>query len=298
MLSVIIGRFQTPHLHEGHQELIRAANNFSQNVLVLIGCTAAIGTDKNPLDFETRKKIFENRMLCEIKPLHDMVSDYDWSDQIDKIIDDLGFKEATIFGGKDNSIEGYYHGKHRIKIINPIGIHSATALRKAVGMSNPRSSEDFRAGIIYAAENRYPIVYSTVDVAIYRLDDYGNLDSVLMGKKGDKFCFIGGFVDPQDETLIHAACREVKEETGLTVCELSYEFSEKIEDERYKGTKDSIMTHFFSALNRNGSKLPDESKISDKEFKEFIWMPATEKSLEQILHPHQSLFLKFINSKN
>ena len=104
MLSVIIGRFQTPHLHEGHQELIRAANNFSENVLVLIGCTAAIGTDKNPLDFETRKKIFENKMLCEIKPLHDMVSDSDWSDQIDKIIDDLGFKEATIFGGKDNSI--------------------------------------------------------------------------------------------------------------------------------------------------------------------------------------------------
>jgi bifunctional NMN adenylyltransferase/nudix hydrolase len=166
MLSVIIGRFQTPYLHEGHQELIRAANNFSENVLVLIGCTAAIGTDKNPLDFETRKKLFENKMLCEIKPLHDMFSDYDWSNQIDKIIDDLGFKEATIFGGKDNSIEGYYHGKHKVKIIYDVGMHSATALRKAIGMSNPRASEDFRAGIIYAAENRYPIVYSAVDVIV------------------------------------------------------------------------------------------------------------------------------------
>ena len=168
MLSVVIGRFQIPCFHEGHLELINAARNLSENVLVLIGCTSAVGTDKNPLNFETRKRLFENKMLCEVKPLHDMLSDQDWSNQIDKIIDDLGFKEATIFGGKDNSIEGYYHGKHKVKIINDIGSYSSTALRKAVGMSNPKSSEDFRAGIIYAAENRYPIVYSTVDVTVFK----------------------------------------------------------------------------------------------------------------------------------
>jgi bifunctional NMN adenylyltransferase/nudix hydrolase len=284
MLSVIIGRFQTPHLHEGHQELIRAANNFSENVLVLIGCTAAIGTDKNPLDFETRKKIFENRMLCEIKPLHDMVSDYDWSDQIDKIIDDLGFKEATIFGGKDNSIEGYYHGKHRIKIINPIGIHSATALRKAVGMSNPRSSEDFRAGIIYAAENRYPIVYSTVDVIVKNDNKY------LVGKKGDKYCFIGGFVDPSDNTLQAAAIRELKEETGITdFGDIDYCGSIKIDDVRYKGTKDSIMTHCF--LVRNARDL--ENEIQDKEFKHFVW--ATREELNDLLHDFHKPLLIFIS---
>jgi bifunctional NMN adenylyltransferase/nudix hydrolase len=284
MLSVIIGRFQTPHLHEGHQELIRAANNFSENVLVLIGCTAAIGTDKNPLDFETRKKIFENTMLCEIKPLHDMVSDYDWSDQIDKIIDDLGFKEATIFGGKDNSIEGYYHGKHRIKIINPIGIHSATALRKAVGMSNPRSSEDFRAGIIYAAENRYPIVYSTVDVIVKNDNKY------LVGKKGDKYCFIGGFVDPSDNTLQAAAIRELKEETGITdFGDIDYCGSIKIDDVRYKGTKDSIMTHCF--LVRNAKDL--ENEIQDKEFKHFVW--ATREELNDLLHDFHKPLLIFIS---
>jgi bifunctional NMN adenylyltransferase/nudix hydrolase len=284
MLSVIIGRFQTPHLHEGHQELIRAANNFSQNVLVLIGCTAAIGTDKNPLDFETRKKIFENRMLCEIKPLHDMVSDYDWSDQIDKIIDDLGFKEATIFGGKDNSIEGYYHGKHRIKIINPIGIHSATALRKAVGMSNPRSSEDFRAGIIYAAENRYPIVYSTVDVIIKNGDKY------LVGKKGNKYCFIGGFVDPSDRNLFEAAIREAREETGITSYGIGfYAGSIKIDDERYKGTKDSIMTHCFIT---EVFEEVNYDKIQDKEFKDFVW--ATREGLEELLHDFHKPLLTFI----
>lgn len=51
MLSVIIGRFQTPYLHEGHLDLLKQARNHSENVLVLIGTTSATGTDKNPLPF-------------------------------------------------------------------------------------------------------------------------------------------------------------------------------------------------------------------------------------------------------
>lgn len=299
MLSVVIGRFQTPYLHEGHLEILREAQNHSENLLILIGCTAASGTDKNPLDFKTRKALFN--LNCEILPLHDCPSDKDWSDKIDSIIADLGFEEATIFGGRDNSIDGYYLGKHKIKVIDERGGKSATALRK-LAAEEPRDSSDFRAGIIYHALNRYPIVYSTVDVAIYCLDNYGNLDSILMGKKGDKFNFVGGFVDPQDESLQHAAYRELQEETGLkengrTLVDMKYEFSSKVQDRRYNGTKDSIMTHFFGAWMLR-PELPDFSKISDKEFKEFAWIPANEKSLDLIADCHKSLFLKFINSKN
>lgn len=283
MLSVVIGRFQTPRLHEGHLELLRRANNYSENLLILIGCTAAVGTDKNPMDFETRKQLIKYN--CEIKPLYDMLSDKDWSDQIDKIIEDLGFKEATIFGGKDNSIEGYYFGKHKIKIIEDIGVHSSTALRKAIGMSNPRDSEDFRAGIIYATEKRYPIVYSTVDVIVKNDDKY------LVGKKGDKYCFIGGFVDVDDESLQYAAIRELEEETGITnFGDIDYCGSIKIDDERYKGTKDCIMTHCFLVRNaRNG--LGDT--IKDKEFKHFVW--ATKEELEGLLHDFHKPLLTFIN---
>lgn len=52
MLSVIIGRFQTPHLHEGHKRLLEEAKRLSSDVLILIGVSAAVGTDKNPLDYE------------------------------------------------------------------------------------------------------------------------------------------------------------------------------------------------------------------------------------------------------
>jgi bifunctional NMN adenylyltransferase/nudix hydrolase len=281
MLSVIIGRFQTPYLHEGHKELIRIAKNHGDNVLVLLGCTAATGTDKNPLDFETRKSMFQ--FLCEVRPLHDMLSDKDWSQQIDDIIYNLGFKEAMIFGGRDNSIEGRYFGKHQVKIIDEKGGNSSTELRKAIAKA-PFDSSEFRAGIIYATENRYPIVYSTVDVIVKNDDKY------LVGKKGDKYCFVGGFVDTADNSFEEAALRELEEETGITnFGDINYLGSTKIDDERYKGTKDSIMTNCFLVINaRNG--LGDT--IKDKEFKNFYW--AAKEELNDLLHDFHKPLLTFI----
>ena len=164
MLGVIIGRFQTPCLHEGHLALIEAAQNSCEDILVLIGTTAASGTDKNPLSFEARKHLF--KFNCEIKPLPDHPSDKDWSDQIDEIISSLGFEEATIFGGRDNSIEDRYSGRHKIKVIRETGGKSSTALRKEAA-KQVLDCSSFRAGIIHHVENRYPIVYSTVDIIIY-----------------------------------------------------------------------------------------------------------------------------------
>lgn len=295
-LSVIIGRFQTPHLHRGHIELIEEAEKFSKNILILIGCTAATGSDKNPMDFETREGMFYENGRFVVKPLFDNPSDKDWSDSVDKIIADLGFEVATIFGGRDNSIEGYYSGKHKIKIIEQKGAHSSTLLRKGVAKW-PIQSSDFRSGIIYHTENRYPIVYSTVDIAVWRhVEPIPAKAEILMGKKGDKFNFIGGFIDPNDVDLRAAACRELKEEAGFETSYLMYEFSYKVEDARYKNTKDSIMTHLFSTCKFD--MLPDQSKISDEEFKEFAWIPASESSLDLISEAHRPLFLKFINSKN
>lgn len=280
MLGVIIGRFQTPYLHEGHLAVIEAARNSCDDILILIGVTAATGTDKNPLDFETRKHLFQFR--CEVKPLHDMMSDKDWSVQIDAIIDALGFKDATIYGGRDNSIEGYYFGRHKVKIVDEKGGKSATVLRK-LAAKQPIASTDFRAGIIYASERRYPIVYSTVDVIVKNDDRY------LVGRKGDKYCFVGGFVDPNDKSLDEAAIRELREETGITdFGDIDYCGSMKIDDERYRQTKDCIMTHCF--LVRNARNFGNE--IQDKEFKDFVW--ATREQLEELLHDFHKPLLAFI----
>ena len=39
ILSVIIGRFQTNKLHEGHLELFRRASDVSDDILVMVGTT-------------------------------------------------------------------------------------------------------------------------------------------------------------------------------------------------------------------------------------------------------------------
>ncbi len=279
MKQVIIGRFQTNELHEGHLELIRKVKAVSDNILILIGTTAATGTDKNPLSFEVRKHLFDSHLSnADILPLQDLPSDKDWSNQIDYIIDGLGSTEATIWGGRDNSIEDYYTGKHKIRIIEQEGHHSATSIRKEVARE-PINCPNFRAGIIHHVENRWPIVYSTVDVVLFR--DNNDAYEVLVGKKGDKFAFIGGFVDPSDNTLEAAAIRELKEETGIEQDCLTYKKSIKIEDARYNKTKDSIMTHIFTGKH---NELPDESKIQDKEFSEFRFIGKDELHLIQDCH--------------
>jgi len=290
-LAVIIGRFQTPYLHKGHLRLIEEAKSISDDVLIFIGCTAAVGTDKNPLDYITRVNLFYKAGALSnpmILALDDCPSDKDWSDSIDKHIDYLGYTEAIILGGRDNSIQDSYSGKHQIKIIDAYGNHSATALRK-IAAREPMYHPHFRSGIIYHAENRYPIVYSTVDVVItYK-------DSFLMGKKGDKFYFIGGFVDPNDENLKAAAMRELKEETTIEeITLLSYHSSLKIDDYRYKNTKDSIMTHIFKdTVYLNPLDLIEFDKIKDKEFKEFRLIEFCE--IDRVADCHKPIFKLFNN---
>lgn len=255
MLGVVIGRFQTPFLHEGHLELINYARNKSENLLILIGVSDAVGTDREPMDFETRKGLFLTNDI--VLPLKDMPSDVDWSNKIDDIIKELGFDEATIFGGRDNSISGYYSGKHKIDIMNGRTDKNATELRRQVKI---KYNQDFREGIIYHTQKRYPIVYSTIDVVITN-----DNNEFLVGKKGDKFAFIGGFLDPQDNSLLDCANRELFEESGIKT-DLKYIDSIKINDYRYKKSKDSIMTHIFIG---KYNQLPKKINIIDFEFKEF-----------------------------
>lgn len=296
--SVIIGRFQTPYLTEGHFKLWDAAKRKGR-VVVLIGVTQAIGTDKNPMDYFTRRALFENSDRytydgAKVFSLPDYPqSDQDWSNHIDSIIEDLGYETATIFGGRDNAIEKHYKGKHDLEIIDAVEDVSATKLRKRVGMDAPLYSEDFRKGIIYHVENRYPIVYSTVDIAVVNITK----KAVLMGRKGDDYGFVGGFVDPADLNYEQAAIRELKEETGIDTSRLEFLFSMKVEDERYAGTKDSIMTNLFTTVSTSDT-LPQDEAIVDKEFKDFIWMPMTQESVFRITPAHKKLFLEFLIKVN
>lgn len=244
-IGVIVGRFQVFELHEGHNELIDAVAERHDKVIIFIGVTSTKSTRNNPLDFKCRevmiKAVYPD---LTIVPIKDLPNDEEWSKILDKKIREIyEIGDVTLYGSRDGFIPHYFGNFQTIQLEARHTV-SGSEIRKAVShqvISNPA----FRQGIIYAAYNKFPISYTTVDAAII------NGDKLLLARKNEdpygKWRFIGGFVDiTKDESLEIAVKREVMEETGsLGVGEPTYIGSAKIHDWRYRNEQDGIMTSLF-----------------------------------------------------
>ena len=133
-------------------------------------------------------------------------------------------------------------------------------------------------------EKRYPTVFPTVDVVIER---DGKL---LLGRKASqqKFRFVGGFADPAlDNSYEDAAKREAKEETSLIVSAVRYLGSTRIDDPRYRGTPDCIITHLFFAEEWEGSP------VASDDIAELKWFPKKEITPETFVDEHHVLWELF-----
>ncbi|CAN5269304.1 NUDIX hydrolase [soil metagenome] len=130
-------------------------------------------------------------------------------------------------------------------------------------------------------EKRYPTVFATVDVVI----EYNG--KLLLGRKAhqQKFRFVGGFADPAfDNSYEDAAKREAKEETTLIVNKVKYLGSARIDDPRYRGTEDCIITHLFYTADFSG-----EPKASD-DIAELKWFEKTEITKDTFVDEHHVLW--------
>ena len=134
---------------------------------------------------------------------------------------------------------------------------------------------------------KYPTVFATVDVVIAR---DGKL---LLGRKPTqtKFRFIGGFADPAlDNSYEDSARREAKEETALDVNTVRYLGSTRIDDPRYRGTEDCIITHLFIAEEWSG-----EPKASD-DIAELKWFDRDQLSAADFVEEHHVLWELFVRT--
>lgn len=258
-LGVVVVRLQVPRLHDGHRYLLNAVTAIHEDVLVVIGESEARGTMKNPLPFSVREAMVrEAYPKVKVVQLRDCSSDEKWSYNLDTRIWDersgyeLG-KGAMLYGGRDSFLN-HYQGEYPTFELPPVRPMSGTEIREAVCQ---RDSEEFRAGMIFAAKNRYPTSYQTVDVAILNQSE-----QILLGRKkgdGDAWRFIGGFVSPKDPTLEYTVMREVREETGLEVGSPRYIGSFQVEDYRYPSDgPDRIMTALFTVKYVFGSPEPSD----------------------------------------
>ncbi|QKJ29862.1 NUDIX domain-containing protein [Mucilaginibacter mali] len=243
--AVIIARFQSPYLHEGHHSLIKQVMSNHNKLVIVLGVSPIKGSRKNPYDYYTREKMIKKEYPeVIVLPISDHPSDITWSQNLDMMLSGVfPAEQFALYGSRDSFIP-YYSGKFETVELPEHGDYNATELRNQFA-DKVYDSTDFRAGILYAYHNQYTKVFPTVDIALFR----NNKTELLLGKKAtnNKWRFVGGFADPEDANYESAAARELKEECGeLEFGGMSYETSRKINDWRYRSEADKIITLLFS----------------------------------------------------
>jgi bifunctional NMN adenylyltransferase/nudix hydrolase len=244
-IGVIIARFQSPYLHEGHKNLIESVKAKHNKTVIVLGISPVRGSRRNPLDFHTRETMIKKDYAdVVVLPLPDHPLDARWSQSLDTLLTEtfpgLGFK---LYGGRDSFIQ-FYNGRNETVELPDSGSHSATLIREQIS-DKVLDSVEFRTGIVYAYSNMYDKVYATVDIAVFR----NNKAEILLGRKSNdmKWRLLGGFTDPTDDDYESAARRELTEECGpIEITEMKYEKSIRVNDWRYRNETDKIITCLFS----------------------------------------------------
>lgn len=246
-IGVIVARFQVAELTEGHKDFLQFVldKGHNQNVIFL-GVAPTKATRNNPLDYDSRRRMIEEAYPGEFTVLfqEDRYSDQEWSKELDESVAVIANGRDVVMYGSRDSFGKHYFGKYEFCEVPQHVYCSGTDQRFLTGKT-VQSSSDWRKGCIYATQNRYPTVYPTVDCAIF---DDAKLEYIYMArKKNEKLLrFVGGFADPKDSSFESAAKREAAEETGMETEILGYLGSVKIDDFRYRGEVDKVITSFFA----------------------------------------------------
>lgn len=277
-VGVVVGRFQVPALSEGHRFLLDAATVFHEQVIVVIGDSPARLTQCSPMPYEMREHMIrEAYPNAIIRRLQDQPDDVTWSNKLDQLIRITTGLSPILYGGRD-SFASHYLGEHRIIEVPPVASPSGTEIRTLLC---PRNTEDFRAGVVWAAQYKFPTSYMCVDMAV--IDRDGRL---LVAKKDTDvgLRLPGGFVDVTDPTLEYAAKRELREETGIEPGDQVYLGTFRINDYRYRKAADAIMTALFVSKHCFGAP-----RASD-DISECLWQPLNDATRAWMLPDYVPIF--------
>jgi bifunctional NMN adenylyltransferase/nudix hydrolase len=265
-IGVVICRFQTPSLTEGHKTLVDYAQENSDQLIVILGIAPTMVATDNPLTYDMRKDMVENAYPHAIVlGVKDIPDDLLWSNELDKVLLPYDSENITIYGGRDSFIP-YYVGKYETFNIGktPFDHINATDFRNRLkdyknfhsvaedmlmpfllkGVDKEVLDFAFRCGVIWSSQNRYPVAFATVDIGVVRVNK--GVAEILLGRKPKQnvWVLMGGFVDKEDSNYLCAAKRELGEEIkGIKTTELKFIDSFKIDDWRYRKNADCIITN-------------------------------------------------------
>ena len=300
-VGIIIGRFQTDKLHDGHLDLIFTVKNRHHRLIILLGLAELPCTKNNPLDFQARRQMlqeaikaydkengtneFDNIDILYVKDQHDNEL---WVQRLDALIDDnTKTKSAVLYGSRDSFIPVYmsFNGKYPVIELEASTNISGTEVRDRIKGST-RPTADFRAGVIWATQSQYDVCYPTVDIAILKYDEVGNPTDLLLGRKTNEklWRFPGGFAEGNTDSFEEDAKREALEETRLEVSDVKYVGSKKINDWRYRSERSKIKTLLFKAKYTFGKEQADDDLAEVK------WYPLKGFNKEILNPSHQNLW--------
>lgn len=278
--GIIIGRFQVFELNKVHVQLIKSIQQKHSQVAIFLTSNPAPGLH-NPLDFELRRLLFEEKYSdkLRVEEMPDLPDDRIWSQELDRRILEIRPEGAvTLYGTQDNFIDRY-SGRYPTQALEA---HEED-FPEEQEFSKIGNLRDFLAGMIYANIRRFPTVYPTVDIAVFRHD----YSEVLLARKANetRYRFPGGFSDPGDPSYEDAVLRELGEECGeLTIDELTYLGSCTIDDWRYREAFDCVMTHMYACTLMEGKPSPND------DIAEVQWFEVSELNEEMFVSEHRPLF--------
>lgn len=261
--AILIGRFQVPEMNVAYRKLIESIKEKHGDVILVLAVPGIPVSMVNPLPLQSRITMIEEAFRgLKILSLKDHPLDEAWSRNLDELLNEkISGDRFVIYGTRERFIN-QYRGKHKTA-----ELPDEETERPSV--EEEPSSIAFRKGMVHASGKRYPAVFPTVDVAVFR----NNRSQILLGKKDadGKWRLIGGFADPTDEGFTAAAKRELHEECGeIETSELVYEGSFKIDDWRYRFEQDKIISTLFST-----DYISGEIQAQD-DVAELDWFPIAE----------------------
>lgn len=288
--GILIGRFQFYEINDALHALITSIAARHERLVIFLGSNPA-PSDLNPLEWPLRQEMlleaFDDEL--EIQELPDVPDDRNWSQELDRRIMELRpTLPVTIYGTMDGFVERY-SGRYDTQAL-PI---DSEDMPYALDVDGIRHLGSFRAGIMYATLRRFPTVYPTVDIAVFSAD----YERLLLARKEHeiRFRFPGGFTDPTDESYEMAALRELAEECGeLEVDDLTYIGSCRVDDWRYRGSLDGIITHLYTCVLVSGNPAPNDDIV------ELRWFDVQKLKTEMLTPEHRpllDLLLEFLTEE-
>jgi len=304
-IGALVGRFQVHELHDAHHYLIKQVVDNQKKVILFLGVTKTSSTKKNPLDFETRKRMIQKHYPeVTILALPDFGDDKRWAQEMDKRIREVyPIGDVLMYGGRDSFIPYYKKGGGQFdcKELDQYTFESGTEVRKMVS-EQVKDSSDFRAGVIYQSYNQYPKVHPCVDIAPFNEDG----TKVLLAKKPfeDGWRFIGGFAHPKDSSYEVTAKRKFMDEAGpAEIGDIKYITSLRVDDWRYRSEEDKITTILFKCKFMFGRIEPSQ-EISELRWFDLKWIRDTWYDMKDnhitgigMVQEHQELMKSLIKSE-